>query len=180
MLSYNASRGMFRFDNYNPTARLQAPDSLHWMHFDAATGNEVGRGNDFCTRPTEDEAQRWQSQAQVLAVRWGHRLDALNETLYIRFGNLPEGGRSTNYVTGKKERGVSVYVAKVDLETGAIVFDENGTDIGTLMFMIGDRTPYLVSGQEAGVGADGEPVLRKVQIVGTLRYDATLGGFVEA
>ncbi len=33
------------------------------------------------------------------------------EDVYLRFGDLPEGGRSRNYRTGRLEPGVSVYRA---------------------------------------------------------------------
>ena len=124
--------------------------------------------------------QQWQQQAIALIQRWGHRLSDLEKPLYIRYGDLPKGGRSTNYVTGRKEQGVSVYPAKYDLETGAIVFDDAAGvhNPGTLVFLMIDRTPRLVTGQYVGTGSDGEPLLRRVRVGAALRYDATLKGFV--
>jgi hypothetical protein len=76
---------------------------------------------------------------------------------YIRFGNLPEDGRSTNKVTGEKEIGVSVYRAK---------FYENGYKVEIPWYSqgtyhsISDRRPiYRVWGEVIGAGSDGEPCI---------------------
>lgn len=173
---YNAQEQSFQFEGRAPGN--SGPGSVRWAVFGAKTAEEIRRGTGWYA-PTDEDMLQWQQQAIALVQRWGHRLSDLEKPLYIRYGNLPKDGRSTNYVTGRKEQGVSVYPAKYDLETGAIVFDDAAGvyNPGTLVFLM-DRTPRLVTGQYVGTGSDGEPLLRRVRVRATLRYDAMLKGFV--
>ncbi len=183
-VTYNAAKQTFRFQGEAvttqiPGLRSYTRESLQWAAFDARNGELVQKGTGSSCNPTDAQLQAWQEAASQYATIWAARLDDLSATLYIRYGDLPKGGRSTNYTTGRKENGVSVYAAKYDIETGAIVFDDEAGvhNPGTLAYLMDDRTPHLVTGQEAGAGSDGETLLRKVRIVANLRYDAKKGGF---
>jgi len=76
---------------------------------------------------------------------------------YIRFGDLPETGKSTNKVTGDVEPGVSVYRA---------TFYKNGYRVETPWYSqgtyisISQRQAYQVWGELVGNGSDGEPCLK--------------------
>ncbi len=88
------------------------------------------------------------------------------EGTYVRFGELPEGA-SKNYITGKDEKGHSVYLAYKDEKTGKYIlqpnaFDETefGESIETLPELISDnRKIFEISGKRVGEGYDGEPLL---------------------
>ena len=176
---YQSHSQTFRFTGGNAIQnwRVFDAESLRWAEFSAATGEWVKCDKDCSCRPSEAQMSDWQAAAAKLAALWAGRLSDLNATLYIRYGDLPEGGRSTNYVPGKKENGVSVYPAKYDVQTGAIIFDGAIASPGTLAYLMTDRVPHLVSGQYAGVGSDGEPCALPARLGAELRYDAALNGF---
>lgn len=93
--------------------------------------------------------------------------------LYIRFGDLPEDGQSTDHTTGRKEHGVSVFGA--DEEDG--VYSVTGAKVMQALLLL-PRGAYLVSGERVGTGADGEPVIRDVEIECELTTPKDCGGFV--
>jgi hypothetical protein len=88
------------------------------------------------------------------------------DAVYIRFGDLPKSN-SINHLTGKSEKGHSVYRAYFDEKTGKYIIDSNdfsenefGEQIMTLDSLAsGKRKVYVVDGNEIGKGADGEPLL---------------------
>jgi len=104
---------------------------------------------------------------------------------YIRFGDLPEDGRSYDSRNDRREAGVSVYAcerAATDEDAPADI-DEAYYLAGTMLqtvFGLLDRPIYLVSGERVGTGADGEPVIQDVEIEAELRTPEGVGGFVEA
>ncbi len=152
-------------------------EELHWASFDARTGEEVSRGTDWACIPTDAEMTAWNTQAALLVARWSNRLSDLETPLYIRFGSLPKSGKSQNYASGKLEAGISVYGACYDLESGVIRFDERG---GLFDPYLLSRAVYLVTGEEVGIGSDGEVLLSNVRRLGKVRYDAERKGFVRA
>ncbi len=83
--------------------------------------------------------------------------------MFIRFGDLPAGARSRNDDTGELEAGVSVYRAAWDSPDHDILSVElcSWGDVMQL-HALQERPPYLVEGDEVGVGSDGEPVLANV------------------
>lgn len=93
--------------------------------------------------------------------------------LYLRFGRLPEDGRSSHVITGRKEKGVSVYEAKPNL------FGEYQVDLDAMKFpyvgaaLQAEREGYLVEGREVGRGSDGEPLLQDAKIVRRLSPEET-------
>jgi len=92
----------------------------------------------------------------------------LYPTVYVRFGELPSKGKpSLNHITGKPEKGVSVYKAWYDKKTGKYILDtlQEETVFGELnitqeVLAGGKRKIYQVSGKrKSGIGADTEDLL---------------------
>lgn len=82
----------------------------------------------------------------------------MTETMYIRFGALPETGRSWNDDTQDYELGVSVYRAEWQSADRDILCVEVPSDacIGTIS-AVEDRPVYIVTGDLlAERGGDGE------------------------
>ncbi len=88
---------------------------------------------------------------------------------FIRFGGIPENGKSGIYNgdLGKvgEEKGVSVYEAiMIDGKLKLILPKIKSSTIVSLEW-VHDRPVYLVSGDMCGYGSDGEPLLRNCQIL---------------
>jgi hypothetical protein len=115
-----------------------------------------------------------------VAALWAGKWAMLDRAVYIRFGNLPKGDRSRNYATGTVEAGVSVFEARYNLLTGAVELAGDALAGAAIMAAFGayGDTVLLVTGQYAGTGSDGEPVLRKVTTLAQMHYDERKGGFV--
>lgn len=80
--------------------------------------------------------------------------------MFVRFGDLPEGGRSRNEETGDLEAGVSVYRGEwqsSDHDVLCVTLANEGDVIQ--LRQLDDRPIFLVEGEEAGTGSDGEPLL---------------------
>ena len=92
---------------------------------------------------------------------------------YIRFGNIPEGERSTVWRVETEigtERGVSVYNCLMvgDEVIGVVLpipITEQSLNTFQSLVQYDDRPCYLVEGDCVGRGSDGEPLLRNVNIV---------------
>lgn len=100
--------------------------------------------------------------------------------VYIRFGDIPEGERSTNNIDGSKEEGVSVYAAELDRAPEDVDADVMYVPVGSKVqqvLLLLSRTTYLVTGDEVGTGVDGEPVLRNVEIATELTSPKGCAGF---
>ncbi|MBX6750942.1 MAG: hypothetical protein IRY85_14930 [Micromonosporaceae bacterium] len=85
-------------------------------------------------------------------------------TMYIRFGDLPEGGKSYNNETGTYEAGVSCYRAEWQSSDRDVICVSVPSDIciGTIN-QIADRPVYIVTGDLLDErGGDGEPLLINV------------------
>lgn len=80
--------------------------------------------------------------------------------VFVRYGNLPKGGKSKDYSSGNMEKGVSVFRGEI-LPNGEIrPIIKTDQQLGSfLMGGLKNRTAYVVEGKEVGFGADGEPVL---------------------
>lgn len=92
--------------------------------------------------------------------------------LYIRFGEIPEGGFSTIYSYGEesgKEKGVSCYRAIID-ETDVIhiclplPFTESRWNVLQGFIHYDNRPAFLITGDVVGYGSEGEPLLKNVLI----------------
>ena len=94
---------------------------------------------------------------------------AAENTVYLRFGELPPDGCSAVPILGLRECGVSAYPGS-KLADGTYVLDFQrcllGIDTRFLAWILKQARPlYLVEGRPAGVGGMGEPVLEGARIV---------------
>lgn len=102
------------------------------------------------------------------------------DTVYIRFGDIPDGERSTNHADDEAEAGVSVYAADVTTtDDGRIQFSPTGQKLQQVL-LLATRPTYLVTGTEVGTGTDGEPLLQDVAVHATLKTPSGVGGFILA
>ena len=106
-----------------------------------------------------------------------------DDELYIRFGAIPEGERSWDNRNDQWENGVSVYACERDAtdEDAPEDVDEAYYLAGTMLqtaFALMTRDTYLVTGEQVGTGADGEPVLKDVEAVAKLTSPKGVGGWV--
>lgn len=76
---------------------------------------------------------------------------------YIRFGEIPTNQKSINYFTKNNENGVSVFDGNLSLINLRQI-----NRIGT--------KAYIVTGDEVGIGNDGEPLLSNVKIIEEYKY----------
>ena len=162
----------------HPANRWGMTPNHHWAAYDRdgrriATGQPMP-GYTTC-EPTAEELEEWDAEAvRAAANAQAWPVDPTDPALYIRFGRLPRAGRSRNYLTGEHESGVSVYNARYNAATDAL--DASSALGGTYIhYLIEGRDAYLVTGDECGIGSDGEPVLAGTRIVATLV--ATADGF---
>src|SRR5690606_36239624 len=102
----------------------------------------------------------------------------LTQPVYIRFGELPDGGRSRNHATGQLEEGVSCYRARRRVD-GGYELVSSGLPYAAIAAAMGayGNTVLVNAGEECGRGSDGESVLRDVRVVARLEYRD--GRFVE-
>lgn len=155
--------------------------SLAWAKF-SLDGEPLSQGSDWLTTPTAIQLADFEAVARAMAARWEGREHELASPGFIRFGDLPRGGRSLNHATGKLERGVSVFTAHRNPFSGALeLADDPGVlsaaNIQAAFGLYGDVALH-VHGKVVGRGGDGEPVLSDVAVVGRLRYDPSVGGHV--
>lgn len=82
------------------------------------------------------------------------------KNVYLRYGKIPESGKSKNYTDNIDELGVSVFLGQI-LENGeARIITNHNFQVGTLLVGgIRNRPLYIIEGDEVGTGSDGEPVL---------------------
>lgn len=109
-------------------------------------------------------------------VKSQHKIDSSEfATVYIRFGKIPDGEQSNmkqHSVTIGKEKGVSCYHAFYDKGKYLPIIPIPCTEdtLCTLDYCLNEsskglRPVYLIIGDEVGIGADKEPLLRNIQIL---------------
>lgn len=91
---------------------------------------------------------------------------------YIRYGKLPPDGKSKIHdkignVIGE-ENGVSVFEY---ISGRGIVVPDNQNAIDDFLKLSNSywKAAYLVSGDEVGIGSDGEPLLDNVKVIKEIR-----------
>lgn len=149
-----------------------AKDS-RWAAFDPNTGELAFKGReDF--DPSPEQLQNWQDAAR----KFSSNKPPVEGQVFLRYGDAPKGGRSTNFLTGNKEPGTSVY--DVEWNPFTKVFDlKNADHVGTAMFHIMNGVPpTIVQGDVVGKGSDGEPVIKGMKKVLGLTFDKERGGYV--
>jgi len=160
--------------------KIDIRDGDKWAQFDIQ-GNilEMGKTNPYTNfRPTDAELREWlqyvieHGQELVNNSKWA------DIDLYIRFGELPKGGRSRNYATGGFEAGVSCYEAEYVARESCFRLTGNVYNPGALIGhqMAGSKI-YLITGKCVCCGGDGEPVLRRIKVLGELSPDQNVQGF---
>lgn len=98
--------------------------------------------------------------------------DHLNEQQFLRFGDWPTDERSRNHAEGWKEAGVSVYEIhphnNMPMDPDPYGESDNG-DTGAGMrarvtrWRRGAEPAHVVSGEQVGIGHDGEPLLNRLK-----------------
>lgn len=88
------------------------------------------------------------------------------DNVYVRFGDLPTNGISTNHATGEHELGTSVYEAAWDATHGTWHINLRSALCGAMIAGTLSEAPvYLVTGTEVGYGSDGEPVIANPEVI---------------
>jgi hypothetical protein len=115
----------------------------------------------LCRTPLEVrqriEQERQAARKEALdSDRWRNAKPCL-----VRYGEPPPDGRSCNATTGELEGGVSVFHGEV-LPTGAArAVPHTLSQLVTALRHERDHSPlYLVTGDQTGIGSDGEPLLK--------------------
>ena len=88
---------------------------------------------------------------------------------YLRFGDIPTSGLSNIWLRDEiigQELGVSVYDAALMTDGWHVILPKPITHkvINTLYGLLAQKKPvYILSGEEVGIGTDGEPLLKNPQ-----------------
>lgn len=106
---------------------------------------------------TQKEKANWEKKSDE---KW-----SAAKKCFVRFGTLPEDGRSINHADGTAEDGVSVYNGEILPSGEARPTIRTNQELGSLLMGLISRKMYIVEGDEIGVGSDGEPVLKNCRIV---------------
>ena len=156
---------------YNPDFgkgyRFFSDTGGRWAHFNL-NGKLVAKGERL-NAPSDTELNHWIEKAKNLNGSW---LNDIPNNIFLRFGDLPKGGVSKDWSSGRVEKGVSVYSAKKDFVNNSIWFGENSLPGAALIRASEDAPVYLVTGKKVGIGTDGEPVLKNVEILHKLKFNS--------
>lgn len=131
--------------------------SLAWADFDCE-GNLLNQPD----RGTLSEAEIAEASARIKTFAPAPVKDA-----YLRFGELPQSGKSTNWATGESEGGVSCYALAWDIVNAQYTLSGTGLLGALISYTMQGVQPYIITGEEVGKGSDGEPILKNVKIVGS-------------
>lgn len=94
-----------------------------------------------------------------------NREDDNYSIIFVRFGELPDSGRSKNYLTGELELGVSCYMALCKGSLVRVILPSVNTKGLVSLSGVNNRPAYEVVGDVIGVGSDGEPLLHPCHII---------------
>jgi hypothetical protein len=113
----------------------------------------------------EEESGGAQPSTEVLFRDWRKDTTITLPGFYLRFGDLPKGGKSVKgHEPGLYEKGVSVLKAWRSPD-GVYVISSVGAETGASDMVAGmeGRSIYIAYGEDTGeVGSDGEPLLKNV------------------
>jgi hypothetical protein len=177
LYSPKSSEDSFWNSDYPRGFRVFSDKGSRWAHYDK-TGKrkETGSGG---SEPSAQELEKWDAAVNRAVAS---PLNALPDKIFIRYGNLPRRGRSTDYASGKREKGVSVYDATRDLLTDSVWPNLLGGALPAAAIVRGAESApvYLVSGRKVGIGTDGEPLIKEVKVIGKLllHSDENIAGYV--
>ena len=91
--------------------------------------------------------------------------------VYLRFNDIPKGGKSKNWATGKSEKGLSVYPLTYNLIKGCYNISGNVLQGAVIQYIIQQANIYFVTGKEVGTGSDNEPLLADVEILSQAQFN---------
>ena len=115
--------------------------------------------------PLWDDMEHWSEESAFVREQFykaGFYGDEPRYVEAIRFGRIPENGRSMNHAEGKYEQGVSVVAI---LEDGAKETDQSIYDVIKGAFGFGSKK-YVIAGWFLGRrGSDGEPLLVGAKLI---------------
>ncbi|MEN6423328.1 MAG: hypothetical protein ABFD76_15420 [Smithella sp.] len=126
---------------------------------------------------TPEKLEAWQRAIDKAKNSW---VNGLPDNIYIRYGDLPKGS-SIDYSTGKREKGLSVFNADKNFLNDSVAPNLSGALPAAAVMRAAEKSSvYLVKGRRVGTGTDGEPVIKRVEIIGRLRPhpDESVAGFV--
>jgi hypothetical protein len=106
----------------------------------------------------QQAAQAEQERKAAEAASFAAQVRSSGTHCYVRFGKLPEGGRSRDYRENRLEAGVCVYDAF--LFNGTLYLDWQHADAVSGMFVRAGGNAHIVEGKQVGTCSDGSPVLR--------------------
>lgn len=110
-------------------------------------------------RPMISATHRETQRAIDEAIAASNARFADAERGYLRYGDLPEGGRSRNHRDGFLEAGVSCFHAEFAKDGSWRLLTGCVTKIDALMLAAAGAKAYRLWGTEVGTGSDGEPLL---------------------
>ena len=111
-------------------------------------------------RPFIRATHRETAKALSDAIAKAEAIFADAERGYIRYGELPKGGRSYNYRDNRYEAGVSCIPAEFASDGSWRPIHNAATKIDQLAYEAKGVQVYRVWGTEVGTGSDGEPLLK--------------------
>ena len=131
----------------------------------AETGETYGIFEDVDSIKVHDEIKGLSDYASSLAKgsltirKIAFSTKEVNEKTYLRIGIVPKNEESFNYLTGQNESGVSVF----ELKDGKPVL--NNLQLVDSYAGRSDSQAFIVTGEEIGIGNDGEPLLKNVKYI---------------
>ena len=137
----------------------------------AETGETYGIFEDVDSIKVHDEIKGLSDYASSLAKgsltirKIAFSTKEVNEKTYLRIGIVPNGEASFNYLTEQNESGVSVFElidGKPVLSNLQLVDSYAGRS---------DSQAFIVTGEEIGIGNDGEPLLKNVKYISKIDTD---------
>lgn len=170
----NITEMKFYNDHNNIRVDKAAPGSFDWAIFtrdgQLIEKSESGK-NDWWKGWTEQELQE-------VSEKIRHFPSApYSGDVYLRFNRPPKSGKSRNYATGELEKGVSCYALRWDLVAGCYKRTGGGLDGAMFAYMIQGAPIYLITGNECGIGSDGEPLLDNVKVLARMKRDREKDGW---
>jgi hypothetical protein len=146
------------------------PENGYWYFADkGGLGDVIAMGKQAAIKAAierlEEESGGAQPSTEVLFRDWRNDTTITLPGFYLRFGDLPKGGKSVKgHEPGLYEKGVSVLKAWRSPD-GVYVISSVGAETGASDMVAGmeGRPIYIAYGEDTGeVGSDGEPLLKNV------------------
>lgn len=146
------------------------PENGYWYFADkGGLGDVIAMGKQAAIKAAierlEEESGGAQPSTEVLFRDWRKDTTITLPGFYLRFGDLPKGGKSVKgHEPGLYEKGVSVLKAWRSPD-GVYVISSVGAETGASDMVAGmeGRSIYIAYGEDTGeVGSDGEPLLKNV------------------